>query len=103
MQSPLTPQRGRIESNPREYTHMECPACDELEVMPLGSRCVLAVRDRTSVEIRMPAAREWIIGPSKNPRSRGGNQGKAANVGLVNGTERRPIPAQPRARPSRTA
>lgn len=23
MQSPLTPQRGRIESNPREYTHME--------------------------------------------------------------------------------
>lgn len=22
MQSPLTPQRGRIESNPREYTHM---------------------------------------------------------------------------------
>ena len=52
MQSPLTPQRGRIESNPREYTHMECRACGELEVMPLGSRCVLAVRDRTSVEIR---------------------------------------------------
>lgn len=22
MQSPLAPQRGRIESNPREYTHM---------------------------------------------------------------------------------
>lgn len=22
MQSPLTPQRGRIDSNPREYTHM---------------------------------------------------------------------------------
>ena len=22
MQPPLTPQRGRIESNPREYTHM---------------------------------------------------------------------------------
>lgn len=22
MQSPLTPQRGRVESNPREYTHM---------------------------------------------------------------------------------
>ena len=52
MQSPLTPQRGRIESNPREYTHMERRACGELEVMPLGSRCVLAVRDRTSVEIR---------------------------------------------------
>ena len=42
MQSPLTPQRGRIESNPREYTHMECRACDELEVMPPGSRCILA-------------------------------------------------------------
>lgn len=51
MQSPLTPQRGRIESNPREYTHMERPACDELEVMPLGSRCVLDAHG-TSVEIR---------------------------------------------------
>ena len=51
MQSPLTPQRGRIESNPREYTHMERPACNELAVMPLGSRCILAVR-RTNVEIR---------------------------------------------------
>ena len=50
MQSPLTPQRGRIESNPREYTHMERAVCDELEVMPPGSRCVLAVR-RTSVDI----------------------------------------------------
>lgn len=50
MQSPLTPQRGRIESNPREYTHMERPACGELEVMPLGSWCVLAVRG-TSVDI----------------------------------------------------
>lgn len=50
MQSPLTPQRGRIESNPREYTHMERPVCDELEVMPLGSRCVLDARG-TSVEI----------------------------------------------------
>lgn len=44
MQSPLTPQRGRIESNPREYTHMEPRLCDELEAMPLGSRCILAVR-----------------------------------------------------------
>ena len=52
MQSPLTPQRGRIEPNPREYTHMERPPCGEPEVMLAGSRCVLAVRDRTSVEIR---------------------------------------------------
>ena len=52
MQSPLAPQRGRIESNPREYTHMERPACDELAVMPLGSRCVLPAVRRTSVEIR---------------------------------------------------
>ena len=51
MQSPLTPQRGRIESNPREYTHMERPARDELVVMPLGSRCFLAVRG-TSVDFR---------------------------------------------------
>ena len=62
MQSPLTPQRGRIESNPREYTHMERRACDELAVMPLGSRCDLArlaaqawIFGRTSVEIRTPA------------------------------------------------
>lgn len=51
MQSPLTPQRGRIESNPREYTHKERRARDELAVMPLGSRCFLAVR-RTSEENR---------------------------------------------------
>ena len=51
MQSPLTPRRGRIESNPREYTHMGPRLCGELEVMPQGSRCILAVR-RTSVEIR---------------------------------------------------
>ena len=51
MQSPLTPQRGRIELNPREYTHMERPARDELEVMPPGSRCVLAVLG-TSVDFR---------------------------------------------------
>ena len=51
MQSPLTPQRGRIESNPREYTHMESPACDELAVMPLGSRCDLDARGM-SVDFR---------------------------------------------------
>ena len=33
MQSPLTPQRGRIESNPREYTHMGLRFCGELETM----------------------------------------------------------------------
>lgn len=55
MQSPLTPQRGRIESNPREYTHKERRARDELEVMLVGSRCVAGRPDRTSVEIRTPA------------------------------------------------
>ena len=50
MQSPLAPQRGRIESNPREYTHIERAACGELEAMPLGSRCVLDARG-TSVDI----------------------------------------------------
>ena len=34
MQSPLTPQRGRIESNPREYTHMGPRLCGELKTMP---------------------------------------------------------------------
>ena len=33
MQSPLTPQRGRIESNPREYTHMGPRPCGELKTM----------------------------------------------------------------------
>lgn len=33
MQSPLTPQRGRIESNPREYTHMGPWLCGELKTM----------------------------------------------------------------------
>lgn len=63
MQSPLTPQRGRIESNPREYTHKERPACGELAVMPPGSRCVLAVRDRTSEEIHshFPAVRKSTL------------------------------------------
>ena len=54
MQSPLTPQRGRIESNPREYTHMERLARDELGVMLLGSRCDLDAR-RASVDFRTPA------------------------------------------------
>lgn len=51
MQSPLTPQRGRIESNPREYTHMGPRHCGELETMPLGSRCALDARG-TSVDFR---------------------------------------------------
>ncbi len=50
MQSPLTPQRGRIESNPREYTHMGPRLCGELAVMPMGSRCVLDARG-TSADI----------------------------------------------------
>lgn len=65
MQSPLTPQRGRIESNPREYTHMGPRPCGELETMPAdwakGSRA-----RRTSVENWTLAKREWIFG---NPRS----------------------------------
>lgn len=36
MQSPLTPQRGRIESNPREYTHMGPRLCGELKTMLAG-------------------------------------------------------------------
>ena len=50
MQSPLTPQRGRIESNPREYTHMGPQLCGELATILVdgcagltahaaGSRC----------------------------------------------------------------
>lgn len=34
MQSPLASQRGRIESNLREYTHMGPRLCGELETMP---------------------------------------------------------------------
>lgn len=61
MQSPLTPQRGRIESNPREYTHMGPRLCGELETMP--AEWVKAPRDRrASVEIRTHAKREWIFG-----------------------------------------
>lgn len=53
MQSPLTPQRGRIESNPREYTHMEPRHCGELKTMP--TEWVKAPRDRrASVETWTP-------------------------------------------------
>ena len=94
MQSPLTPQRGRIESNPREYTHMGPRPCGELETMPAdwakGSRArrtsvenwTLAKREwifgRTSEDFRIPIEREWIFGrklpqkpqkPSKYPLS----------------------------------
>ena len=67
MQSPLTPQRGRIESNPREYTHMGPRPCGELAVMPMG------------IDASWPSSeREWIFGrnqpqnaqkPSKYPPS----------------------------------
>ena len=63
MQSPLTPQRGRIESNPREYTHMGPRHCGELETMPA---------DRRSLAVRLPHergyldARAWKIGRSPN-------------------------------------
>ena len=43
MQSPLTPQRGRIESNPREYTHMGPRLCGELKTMPADWAKVLLV------------------------------------------------------------
>lgn len=60
MQSPLTPQRGRIESNPREYTHMGPRPCGELETMPAdwakGSR-----DRRASVEI-------WTLSISDRPK-----------------------------------
>ena len=53
MQSPLTPQRGRIESNPREYTHMGPRLCGELKAIPAD--WVKAPRDRrASVEIWTP-------------------------------------------------
>lgn len=77
MQSPLTPQRGRIESNPREYTHMGPRFCSELKAIPAD--WVKAPRDRrASVEIWTLAKREWIFGrnlpqkpqkPSKYPLS----------------------------------
>lgn len=78
MQSPLTPQRGRIESNPREYTHMGPRLCNELETMPADwakaprARCM-------SMDNWTLAKREWIFGrnlpqkpqkPSKYPRLR---------------------------------
>ena len=77
MQSPLTPQRGRIESNLREYTHMGPRLCNELETMPADwakaprARCM-------SMDNWTLAKREWIFGrnlpqkpqkPSKYPLS----------------------------------
>jgi hypothetical protein len=53
MQSPLTPQRGRIESNPREYTHMGPRLCDELKTMPADWTKAPRVH-RTSVETWTP-------------------------------------------------
>ncbi len=77
MQSPLTPQRGRIESNPREYTHMGPRFCSELKAIPAD--WVKAPRDRrASEDFRTPIEREWIFGrnlpqkpqkPSKYPLS----------------------------------
>ncbi len=53
MQSPLTPQRGRIESNPREYTHMGPLLCGELKTMLAD--WAKALRDRrASVETWTP-------------------------------------------------
>lgn len=65
MQPPLTPQRGRIESNPREYTHMGPRFCSELTTMqPDWAK---APRDRrASVEIWTLAKREWIFGRKLN-------------------------------------
>ena len=64
MQSPLTPQRGRIESNPREYTHMGPRFCSELKAIPAD--WVKAPRDRrASVEIWTLAKREWIFGVAR--------------------------------------
>lgn len=60
MQSPLTPQRGRIESNPREYTHMGPRLCGELKTMP--AEWVKAPRDRrASVE-------NWTLSISDRPK-----------------------------------
>lgn len=59
MQSPLTAQRGRIESNPREYTHMGPRLCGELAVMPMGS-------GRLSNESGKSDGREWIFGRKLN-------------------------------------
>lgn len=60
MQSPLTPQRGRIESNPREYTHMGPRLCGELKTMP--AEWAKAPRDRrASVE-------NWTFSISDRPK-----------------------------------
>lgn len=77
MQSPLTLQRGRIESNPREYTHMGPQLCGELETM--SADWAKAPRARCmSMDNWTLAKREWIFGrnlpqkpqkPSKYPLS----------------------------------
>lgn len=60
MQSPLTPQRGRIESNPREYTHMGPRLCGELKTMLAD--WAKAPRDRrASVE-------NWTLSISDRPK-----------------------------------
>lgn len=76
MQSPLAPQRGRIESNPREYTHMGPRLCDELKTMPADRRS-LAVRPPH--ERGYPDARAWKIGHS--PNESGYSDGRARIFG----------------------
>lgn len=74
MQSPLTPQRGRIESNPREYTHMGPRLCGELKTMPA---------DRRPPAVRLPHERGYLDArawkPSENLRSCGDGYGKASS------------------------
>ena len=76
MQSPLTPQRGRIESNPREYTHMGPRFCSELKAMLADRRppAVLLPHKRGN-----PDARAWIIGHS--PNKSGYSDGRARIFG----------------------
>lgn len=63
MQSPLTPQRGRIESNPREYTHMGPRHCGELAAMLADCRPPAV---RLPHKRGNPDARAWKIGHSPN-------------------------------------
>lgn len=111
MQSPLMPQRGRIESNPREYTHMGPRFCSELKAIPAD--WVKAPRDRrASVEIRTPAERAWTFGrnrppkaqkPSKYPRSFGGRPIIHARVVLSAEPLSRTFARAPHSAISRTA
>ena len=69
MQSPLTPQRGRIESNPREYTHMGPRLCGELETMPAD--WTKALRDRRAIVDIRTHERGFSDGISlKTPKNR---------------------------------